>query len=85
MEAEYIDFMSIEIDEGKLDFSLLGLETRQNQLSSLSPTSFRGSDKSNSGNNEGRKSKVLQGSGADFGDFKARLTLCMPFEFAGNE
>lgn len=83
MEAEYIDFMSIEIDEGNLDFSVVGLETRKNQLSSLSPDSLRGSDNSNSGNNEGRKSKVLQGANSN--DFKARLTLCMPFEFAGNE
>lgn len=39
MEAEYKDFMSIELDEGDLDFNMHGLETRVNQLSSLSPCS----------------------------------------------
>lgn len=39
MEAEYQDFMSIELDEGLVDFNMQGLETRVNQLSSLSPCS----------------------------------------------
>lgn len=30
MEAEYLDFMSIELDEGEIEISLHGLEVRNN-------------------------------------------------------
>ena len=42
MEAEYQDFMSIEIEEG-IAVQLNQSSTKQNQLSSLSPTSLGGS------------------------------------------
>lgn len=80
MEAEYHDFMSIEIDEGPCEISMIGLETRQNQLSSLSPQSRKDSD--NSMTSGSKKGKVETPPDLDF---KARLNQCMPFDFAAEE
>jgi hypothetical protein len=75
MEADYQDFMSIEIDEGDVDIPVFGMQTRTNQLSSLSPDSPKDSDHSMG---EGRQ-KIQ-------GDFKCILNPCEhPFEFAGDD
>jgi hypothetical protein len=73
MEAEYKDFMSIEIDEG-IEISLQGLETRPNYLSSLSPNSQK--DSNGSLSPDGRKRTSAE---------QGLAIQLMPFDFAGDE
>ena len=61
MEVDYYDIMSLEIDEGTSEISLLKTETRQNILSSLTPDSLNLSpqDPSPSHNIDANKNHIL--------------------------
>lgn len=75
MEVDYYDIMSLEINEGASEISLLKTETRQNILSSLTPDSLNLSpqDPSLSHNIDSNKNCIL--------NIKKNLGAC-PFDFA---